>query len=74
MIIAVVNSANLTDGLDGLLSGVSLIYSIAMGVLFSICKVFDSSFINEPRFVANRDGMLCMSVFAFAVAGGCLGF
>lgn len=75
MIIAVVNSANLTDGLDGLLSGVSLIYSIAMGVLFLyFAKVFDSSFINEPRFVANRDGMLCMSVFAFAVAGGCLGF
>ena len=75
MIIAVVNSANLTDGLDGLLSGVSLIYSIAMGVLFLyFAKVFDGSFINEPRFVANRDGMLCMSVFAFAVAGGCLGF
>ena len=68
MIIAVVNSANLTDGLDGLLSGVSLIYSIAMGVLFLyFAKVFDSSFINEPRFVANRDGMLCMSVFAFAL-------
>ena len=60
---------------DGLLSGVSLIYSIAMGVLFLyFAKVFDGSFINEPRFVANRDGMLCMSVFAFAVAGGCLGF
>ena len=58
MIIAVVNSANLTDGLDGLLSGVSLIYSIAMGVLFLyFAKVFDGSFINEPRFVANRDGM-----------------
>ncbi len=75
MIIAVVNSANLTDGLDGLLSGVSLIYSIALGVLFLyFATVFDGSFINEPRFVANRDGMLCMSVFAFAVAGGCLGF
>ena len=50
MIIAVVNSANLTDGLDGLLSGVSLIYSIAMGVLFLyFAKVFDGSFINEPR-------------------------
>ena len=49
--------------------------SIAMGVLFLyFAKVFDGSFINEPRFVANRDGMLCMSVFAFAVAGGCLGF
>ena len=50
-IIAVVNSANLTDGLDGLLSGVSLIYSIAMGVLFLyFAKVFDGSFINEPLF------------------------
>lgn len=43
MIIAVVNSANLTDGLDGLLSGVSLIYSIAMGVLFLYFAKFSTA-------------------------------
>ena len=34
VIIATVNSVNLTDGLDGLSSGVTLIYSLTMGVIF----------------------------------------
>ncbi len=75
VVIAIVNSANLTDGLDGLLSGVSLFYSIAMGVLFLyFAGVFNSSFANGPLFVARSDGMISMAVFAFAVAGGCTGF
>ncbi len=75
VVIAIVNSANLTDGLDGLLSGVSLVYSIAMGVLFLyFAGVFNSSFANGPLFVARSDGMISMAVFAFAVAGGCTGF
>lgn len=74
-IIAIVNSANLTDGLDGLLSGVSLIYALAMGILFLyLAKAFDSGLFGQPAFLAERDGMLSMGVFAFAVAGGCLGF
>lgn len=75
MVIAIVNSANLTDGLDGLLSGVSLIYSIAMGILFLyFAGIFSSSFTGEPLFIARSDGMLSMAIFAFATAGGCLGF
>ena len=75
-VIAIVNSANLTDGLDGLLSGVSLIYALAMGILFLyFAKAFDSGVVaSSPLFLAERDGMLSMGVFAFAVAGGCLGF
>lgn len=75
VIIAIVNSSNLTDGLDGLLSGVSLIYSIAMGVIFLYFSgVFDTSISGGPLFIAQRDGMFSMGVFSFAVAGGCLGF
>lgn len=75
VIIAIVNSANLTDGLDGLLGGVSLVYSLAMGVLLLyLAGVFNTSFVGNPIFVAQSDGMLSMAIFAFAVAGGCLGF
>ncbi len=75
MVIAIVNSTNLTDGLDGLASGVTLVYSLAMGVMFLyLSGAFSQSFADAPILVAQRDGMLSMSVFAFAVAGGCLGF
>ena len=75
-VIAIVNSANLTDGLDGLLGGTSLIYSLAMGVLFLyFAKAFTTDFsAREPLFIAKSDGMLNMGIFAFATAGGCLGF
>ena len=75
MVIAIVNSTNLTDGLDGLASGVTLVYSIAMGVMFLyLARVFGTSFADMPIMPAEADGMLSMSVFSFAAAGGCLGF
>ena len=75
MVIAIVNSTNLTDGLDGLASGVTLVYSVAMGVMFIyLAKVFSVSFADQPIMPAESDGMLTMAVFSFAVAGGCLGF
>ncbi|MBO4847686.1 MAG: phospho-N-acetylmuramoyl-pentapeptide-transferase [Clostridia bacterium] len=75
MVIAIVNSTNLTDGLDGLASGVTLIYSVAMGVIFLyLGRAFTQSFASEPLFIAEADGMTDMAVFAFAVAGGLLGF
>ena len=74
-VIAIVNSTNLTDGLDGLASGVTLIYSVAMGVIFLyLSRVFSSGFANEPIFTADAAGMTDMAVFSFAVAGGCIGF
>ena len=75
MVIAIVNSTNLTDGLDGLASGVTLIYSVAMGVIFLyLSRAFASGFANEPIFTADAAGMTDMAVFSFAVAGGCMGF
>ena len=74
-VIAIVNSANLTDGLDGLASGVTLVYSVTMGVMFLyLAGAFSRSFAGEPIMKAEADGMSCMAVFAFAVAGGLLGF
>ena len=79
-VIAIVNSANLTDGLDGLLAGTTLIYALAMGILFLyFAKAFTGDFLgefikNRPALIAQSDGMLNMGIFAFAVAGGCLGF
>ena len=75
MVIAIVNSTNLTDGLDGLASGVTLVYSVAMGVIFLyLGRAFSQSFASEPIMNAESAGMSAMAVFAFAVAGGCLGF
>ena len=74
-VIAIVNSVNLTDGLDGLASGVTLIYSLAMGVIFLyLGRAFASAFAEAPIMTAEADGMTDMAVFCFAVAGGCLGF
>ncbi|MCR5808465.1 MAG: phospho-N-acetylmuramoyl-pentapeptide-transferase [Clostridiales bacterium] len=74
-VIAIVNSTNLTDGLDGLASGVTLIYSVAMGIIFLyLGAAFSQSFANAPIMTAEADGMTNMAVFAFAAAGGCMGF
>ena len=74
-VIAIVNSTNLTDGLDGLASGVTLIYSLAMGVMFLyLARAFAAGFADEPIFIAEADGMSSMAVFCFAVAGGLTGF
>jgi phospho-N-acetylmuramoyl-pentapeptide-transferase len=53
------NSVNLTDGLDGLASGVSLIYFAAYALIFAS--------MNSP----NSEGML---VLCGALVGACLGF
>lgn len=75
MVIAIVNSTNLTDGLDGLASGVTLVYSIAMGVLFLyLSKAAAAPSGDLPIDLAESHGQLSMAVFAFAAAGGCMGF
>lgn len=75
MVIAIVNSTNLTDGLDGLASGVTLVYALTMGIVFLyLAGAFSRSFANEPVFVAESEGMSNMAVFCFAVAGGLTGF
>lgn len=69
LIIGTVNAVNLTDGLDGLASGVTVVYSISMAVIFL--------FIQEAATVAGgiyASGVGNLSVFSAATAGGCIGF
>ncbi len=69
IIIGTVNSVNLTDGLDGLASGVTLIYSIAMYVIF---MYIGEAAAQEGQILLSATGNL--HVFAAATAGACLGF
>jgi phospho-N-acetylmuramoyl-pentapeptide-transferase len=75
VIIGTVNAVNLIDGLDGLSSSVTSIYSLATGVMIVLFVL------TAPKTAegweakqALLSGLSGMSVFAFAVAGGCLGF
>ena len=69
-VISEVNAFNLTDGVDGLASGVMLIYSIAMAIIFAILAAAAALFGNTLLNVNYG----AMGVFAAATAGGCLGF
>lgn len=76
LIIATVNSVNLTDGLDGLASGVSLIYAVTMAIIFYYMSTVmilpsDAGQAAQTQYAAELNSM---SIFAAAVAGGCLGF
>lgn len=75
VIIGTVNAVNLIDGLDGLSSSVTSIYSLATGVmivLFVLTAPKTADGWEAKQELMN--GLSGMSVFAFAVAGGCLGF
>ena len=69
LIIGTVNSVNLTDGLDGLASGVTVIYAMAMAVIFLYIQ--KAALINGEIYYAGAGNL---STFAAAVAGACLGF
>lgn len=69
-IIAEVNAVNLTDGLDGLASSVTMIYSAAMVIAFLLIASAAAND-GETALSADLDGM---GVFSAAVAGACLGF
>lgn len=76
VIIGTVNSVNLTDGLDGLASGVSLIYALTMSVIFLYMSAVMASPVDvgqaqQTQYAAELNSM---AIFAAAVAGGCLGF
>lgn len=70
VMIAIVNSVNLTDGLDGLASGVTLIYSMAMALIFTLMATAAAE-LGRQYYGVNLNGM---AVFAAAVAGACMGF
>ena len=76
VIIGTVNSVNLTDGLDGLASGVSLIYAVTMAIIFYYMSTVmllpsDAGQAAQTQYAAELNSM---AIFAAAVAGGCLGF
>lgn len=70
MMIAEVNAVNLTDGLDGLASGVTMIYSVAMAFVFSLLAS-QAAFLGETLYGMN---LSAMAVFAAALSGALLGF
>ncbi len=71
IITAVSNSANLTDGLDGLLSGTSAIAGVILGIFAYVSGRVDfSSFLN----IMYLPGAGEMTIFAASLVGACLGF
>ena len=75
-VVAVVNGVNLTDGLDGLSSGVTLIYALTMGVVFyymsqAVLMPADAAQASQTQYGAE---LKSMGMFSAAVAGACIGF
>ncbi len=70
VIIAEVNAVNLTDGLDGLSSSVTLVYALAMAVMFSILGK-SATALGEVLYGVNLESM---AIFSMAVVGALLGF
>lgn len=68
---AVSNSVNLTDGLDGLATGISAIVGIALGILCYVSGRTDySSFLN----ILYLPGTGELSIFTASLVGACFGF
>ncbi|MBE5744461.1 MAG: phospho-N-acetylmuramoyl-pentapeptide-transferase [Clostridiales bacterium] len=66
--IATVNSVNLTDGLDGLCSSVSLIIFIALAVIISLqSRAYGERYINQGEYSS-------LALLSTCFAGGLLGF
>lgn len=71
IITAVSNSANLTDGLDGLLSGTSAIAGVILGIFAYVSGRVDfSSFLNIMYLPGSGE----LTIFAASLVGACLGF
>ncbi|MDX1586040.1 MAG: phospho-N-acetylmuramoyl-pentapeptide-transferase [Balneolaceae bacterium] len=71
VIAGVSNSANLTDGLDGLLTGTSAIAGVILGIFAYVSGRTDfSSFLN----IMYLPGAGELTIFAASLIGACLGF
>ena len=65
------NAVNLTDGLDGLAAGLSVIVAVVLGMFcYAHGQLHISTYLQIP-FVR---GAVEISIIAFALAGACLGF
>ncbi len=69
-VVLIVNSVNLTDGLDGLASSVSLINAATFTVVF----IGLAAFYQSGAQTLMSESMRNMMVFSAAVTGACLGF
>lgn len=65
------NGVNLSDGLDGLAAGLSVVALLSYGLL---CYVSGNAKFAEYLNVLSVSGSGEMAVFCLALAGGCLGF
>jgi phospho-N-acetylmuramoyl-pentapeptide-transferase len=71
IITGVSNAANLTDGLDGLLSGTSAIAGVILGIFAYVSGRVDfSSFLNIMYLPGSGE----LTIFAASLVGACLGF
>ena len=70
VIMFMINSANLQDGLDGLLSSVSIVGSIAWGFM-ALLSVLVAGAAVQPEIAGNYQSI---TIFALALAGACMGF
>lgn len=71
IITAVSNAANLTDGLDGLATGVSGIIAVTLGVFAYVSgNAIAANYLN----ILYLPGTEELVIFAACLAGGCLGF
>lgn len=70
VVLAITNAVNLTDGLDGLVSGISLIYCVAIALIF----IYMATAATQQGLVEYGANLNGMAVFSAATAGACLGF
>jgi phospho-N-acetylmuramoyl-pentapeptide-transferase len=70
IIIGTVNSVNLTDGLDGLCSGVTLIVSVTLSIIAAAAY----QLVKEQQLLYLADNYEDLIVFTAALTGVCLGF
>ncbi len=85
-VLFMVNSANLQDGLDGILSSVTAVGSLgwaaialtAAGTLVNVASSFGVGIVNYPADEAARAALAgnynTIAVFALALCGACIGF
>jgi phospho-N-acetylmuramoyl-pentapeptide-transferase len=85
-VLFMVNSANLQDGLDGILSSVTAVGSIGWaaialttaGTLVNVASSYGVGIVNYPEDMAARTALAgnyqTIAVFALALCGACIGF
>ena len=70
IIVGIVNSVNLTDGLDGLATGVTLVVSVTLTIIASFVAIA----MEKTGIGYLAENYYNLVVFAAALTGGCLGF